>query len=40
MADTLAARAVDVLTAPDPADKQALSAAAVAAWRGGALAVG
>ena len=40
MADTLAARAVDVLTAPDPADKQALSAAAVAAWRGSALAVG
>jgi len=40
MADTLAARAVDVLTTPDPADKQALSAAAVAAWRGGALAVG
>ncbi len=40
MADTLAARAVDVLMAADPADKQALSAAAVAAWRGGALAVG
>ncbi len=40
MADTLAARAVDVLMAPDPADKQALSATAVAAWRAGALDVG
>ena len=40
MADTLAARAVDVLTAADPADKRTLTAAAVAAWRAGALDVG
>ncbi len=40
MGDSLAARAVDVLTAAEPADKQALSAAAAAAWRGGALEVG
>ena len=40
MAESLAARAVGVLMAADPADKQALSAAAVVAWRGGALDIG